>query len=65
MAQTILGGTIVGLSTFMAVKGKTANAVKKEKYGSEKLYLHLGILSVATLAGLYAGGLFLKSNKKK
>ena len=55
---------IVGASTFLGVKARTANAVKKEKYAAEKLYFHLGVLSVATIAGLYAGGLFLKSKKK-
>eukprot|EP00938_MAST-03A_sp_MAST-3A-sp1_P006494 g6494.t1 len=64
VAHTILGGVIVGASTFLGVKGRTANAVKKEKYATEKLYFHLGVLSVATMAGLYAGGLFLKSKKK-
>ena len=64
MAHTILGGVIVGASTFLGGKGRTANAVKKEKYATEKLYFHLGVLSVATMAGLYAGGLFLKSKKK-
>ena len=63
MTHTIISSVLLGAGTFLGVKGKTTKAVNKEKGATEKLYLHLGVLSVATLAGLYAGGLFMKSKK--
>lgn len=68
MENTYLGLSmaILGYSTFADVKNSASQkANSTSSNASNRLYLHLGVLTAATVAGLYAGGFFSSARASK